>query len=71
MRDGQTIFMRNGSAILILTLTLPDPDDRHVLAAAITGGATQIVSWPFNCGLLSSVCCLPAGVMVLSEVVAS
>jgi len=26
---------------------------------------------PFNCGLLSRVCCLPAGVMVLSEVVAS
>lgn len=36
--------MVTGFEPLIETLSLPDPDDRHVLAAAIHGGATVIVT---------------------------
>ena len=35
----------NGYDHLIEGLTLPDPDDRHVLAAAIAGHADAIVTW--------------------------
>jgi len=34
-----------GHEPLIESLTLPDPDDRHVLAAAIHAGATRIVTF--------------------------
>lgn len=35
----------SGYTDLIPTVTLPDPDDRHVVAAAITAGATFIITW--------------------------
>lgn len=34
-----------GYEFLIPSLTLPDPDDRHVLAAAVTGRCNVIVTW--------------------------
>ena len=35
----------SGYEDIILTVSLPDPDDRHVVAAAITAGASVILTW--------------------------
>lgn len=53
-----------GYEALIPDLSLPDPDDRHVLAAAIAGKASTIVTWnlkDFPASALS-----PHGVLALS-----
>jgi predicted nucleic acid-binding protein len=49
---------------LVPNLTLPDPDDRHVLAAAIAGGASVIVTW--NIRDFPEVSLKPRGVACIS-----
>lgn len=44
MRDAIPDCLIKGHETVIPTLTLPDPDDRHVLAAAIVGHADAIVT---------------------------
>jgi predicted nucleic acid-binding protein len=45
MNDAVRDCLVTGYEDLINSLTLPDPDDRHVLAAAIRGGANTIVTF--------------------------
>ena len=45
MNDAVRDCIVSGYEDLIDSLTLPDPDDRHVLAAAIRGGAEAIVTF--------------------------
>ncbi|MDQ0045491.1 MULTISPECIES: PIN domain-containing protein [Variovorax] len=45
MEDAIPDCLVSGNEHLIEGLKLPDPDDRHVLAAAITGHADAIVTW--------------------------
>jgi predicted nucleic acid-binding protein len=49
--------MVEGWQLLVSGLALPDPDDRHVLAAAIVGDAQSIVT--FNLGDFPIECLLP------------
>ena len=46
------------------SLSLPDPDDRHVLAAAIVGQADALVTW--NLKHFSEETILPFGIEVLT-----
>ncbi len=45
MNDAVRDCIVSGYEDLIDSLTLPDPDDRHVLTAAIRGGAEVIVTY--------------------------
>jgi predicted nucleic acid-binding protein len=44
MNEAVRDCLVTGHEALIATLSLPDPDDRHVLAAAIHAGAEVIVT---------------------------
>lgn len=48
MRSAIPDCIVSGYEHLVEGLTLPDPDDRHVLAAAIRGGAQTIVTFNLN-----------------------
>jgi predicted nucleic acid-binding protein len=48
MNEHVSDCLISGYELLIPTVTLPDPDDRHVLAAAIHGGADLIVTFNLN-----------------------
>jgi len=45
MNDALPGAMVTGYQRHILAVTLPDPDDRHVVAAGIASGATIILTW--------------------------
>jgi hypothetical protein len=45
MNDALPMAMVNGYEEHIPEVTLPDPNDRHVVAAAITAKATLILTW--------------------------
>lgn len=45
MNQVSTQCLVSGYTARVATLSLPDPDDRHVLAAAIEAGATLIVTF--------------------------
>jgi hypothetical protein len=48
MRQAIRDCMVTGYEPLIDGLVLPDPDDRHVLAAAIRASSLRRVPWPFR-----------------------
>jgi hypothetical protein len=45
MNEAVPTAMVQGHEGYIATVNLPDPDDRHVVAAGIAGGASTIVTW--------------------------
>jgi len=45
MNDALPGAMVTGYQRHIQTVTLPDPDDRHVVAAGIAGGASIVLTW--------------------------